>query len=151
MAFFECTGGCHCGNIVFAASLSVDPATFGPRACDCDFCLMHAAAYVSDPAGKLAITIRDADRVSEYRQGSRQAQFLVCSICGVLVAVRHEEDGLVHAAINARSVDKATRFAEEKNVSPKLLGDTEKSLRWKGAWFRDVSIIIAVSGLPKQA
>src|SRR5579871_2878734 len=132
-------GGCHCGNIRLELSLSQTPTVYGPRACDCDFCRKHAAAYVSDPAGALAIRIQDASQTARYRQGSGQAEFLLCTRCGVLTAVLYQDAGRTYAAVNARACD-AAGFGPEQSVSPKQLAAGEKSARWRSLWFPDVSI-----------
>jgi len=137
----EVGGGCHCGNIRLELALSQAPLNYAPRACDCDFCRKHAAAYVSDPAGALTIHIRDAKLTSRYQQGSTQAEFLLCCRCGVLTAVLYEGAGRRYAAVNARAVDDAA-FGPEQAVSPKILAPEAKSERWRAVWFQDVSVIM---------
>jgi hypothetical protein len=132
-------GGCNCGNIRLELSLSQTPAAYAPRACDCDFCRKHVAAYVSDPAGALTIRIRDAALTERHRQGSAQAEFLLCTRCGVLTAVLYKDAGRTYAAVNARACD-ATGFGAEQSVSPKKLAPGQKSERWRALWFPDVSI-----------
>ena len=80
-------GGCHCGALRFEFSTGQALAAFVPRACDCDFCTRHRAAWVSDPAGSLRIDA-DGARLRRYRQGSGQADFLLCAECGVLAVMR---------------------------------------------------------------
>ena len=143
MTYYSCTGGCHCGNIRFSASFVSDPTSMSPRACDCDYCRMHAAAYLSDPQGRLEITIRHGNEVAHYRQGGNLAAFTSCRICGVLVAVSHSDDGVIYGAINSKAVAGGMAFADPKTVSPKLLGNEEKVGRWKELWFPDVSIKVA--------
>ena len=45
------------------------PEAYNPRACDCDFCSKHGAAYVSDPKGALRIRLKEEGQTSRYRQG----------------------------------------------------------------------------------
>jgi hypothetical protein len=130
----QVTGGCHCGNVRVSLELPRPTAEYSPRACDCDFCRKHAAAYISDAKGALSIAITDERELARYRQGSETAEFLVCRRCGVLVAVTH--DG--HATVNARVVDAA--FAAEQAVSPKQLSAEDKVKRWQQVWFADVTI-----------
>ena len=133
-------GSCYCDNIRLELSLSQAPASYGPRACDCDFCRKHAAAYVSDPAGSLSIHIQDLALTSRYRQGSGQAEFLLCTRCGVLTAVLYEDAGRLHAAVNARACGDAG-FGPEQAVSPKLLSPGDKSARWRSVWFSEVRVV----------
>lgn len=132
-------GGCHCGNLGVEAELPHPPDTYHPRACDCAFCRKHGAAYVSDPEGRLRIRVRDAARMNEYRQGSGQAEFIVCAQCGVLVAVVHRHDGRLFGTVNARALEDA-RFGEETPVAPRLLGDAERVARRRTLWFARVEL-----------
>lgn len=133
-------GGCHCGNLKLNMALSRAAGTYEPRACDCDFCTKHSAAYVSDPAGSLAIHVKDASRLARYRQGSGQAEFLLCSGCGVLVGVVYEVDGKSYGAANARAFEGGAPFGAAQPVSPKQLAPDQKSARWQTVWFPQVSI-----------
>jgi len=133
-------GGCYCGNIRFELTLTRAPGDYNPRACDCDFCTKHSAAYLSDPAGSLSVRIGDANLVSRYRQGSEQAEFLVCARCGVLAGVFLEMAGRVYGAVNARAVEGGVKFGPEQAVSPKKLSPSDKLERWQGVWFPNVSI-----------
>lgn len=66
------SGQCHCQAIQLELQLPQPPASYQPRACDCDFCRKHAAAYVSDPDGALRIRARPG-ALGLYRQGSGKA------------------------------------------------------------------------------
>jgi hypothetical protein len=85
-------GGCHCGQLAVEFSTSQDPAAINPRACDCSFCSKHGASYISDPAGKLSVSVNSAGSLREYQQGTNTARFLLCNQCGVLVAVIYRHD-----------------------------------------------------------
>jgi hypothetical protein len=133
------SGGCHCGNILMELTLTRAPDSYRPRACDCSFCRKHGAAYVSDPHGSLHIGVRDEHEVARYRQGSGQAQLLLCRRCGVLVAAVLDHDGRLYAAVNARAIDAAVLFGAEQSVSPQSLSGEDKVKRWQGIWFSNVS------------
>jgi hypothetical protein len=134
------SGGCHCGNILVDLELTNAPSAYHPRACDCDFCLKHGAAYVSDAQGSLLIRIKEERDCGKYRQGSGTADCLVCRNCGVLVGACCWSDGRLYAAVNARVLDDRAAFAAEKPVSPKQLSKSDKVARWKDIWFADVSV-----------
>jgi hypothetical protein len=137
-------GGCHCGNILVDLQIAGAPEAYHPRACDCDFCRKHCAAYVSDPHGSLAIHIKDPALSSRYHHGHGIADFLICRNCGVLVAVLHRSDERLYAAINAHVIGGGTRFGAEQPISPKTLNDIQKIERWRDLWFSHVEVI----GLP---
>ncbi|SEM30832.1 hypothetical protein SAMN05444354_114170 [Stigmatella aurantiaca] len=136
---FDIQGSCHCGNIQAEIRLTRSPGSYAPRACDCGFCLKHAASYLSDPNGAARIHARNPSQVGRYRQGSNTAEFLFCKDCGVLAGVTYRSQGRTFAAINSRIVEE-TRFGTEVAVSPQKLSAGEKTKRWEEVWFPDVSI-----------
>ncbi|MDE2448005.1 MAG: aldehyde-activating protein [Gammaproteobacteria bacterium] len=134
------SGSCHCGNVRVDLELAREPVTYHPRACDCDFCRKHGAAYVSDPQGSLSIRVRDAVSMSGYRQGSGAAECIFCRNCGVLIGVLYRSDGRIWGAINVKIVESLTTFGTEEVVSPKALSGNEKEKRWRDIWFSNVTI-----------
>jgi hypothetical protein len=138
-------GGCHCGNIRVELQLPREPGAYAPRACDCDFCRKHGAAYVSDPYAALTLWIRNERDTGRYRQGSGQAEMLLCRECGVLVGALHRADGRLYGVVNATAIDGGRRFGSEQPVSPQTLSAEDKLKRWREIWCSNVSII---SGQP---
>ena len=134
-------GGCHCGAVRIEFSASQAPESLNPRACDCDFCQKHGAAYVSDTAGQLCIIAADPNALRLYRQGSMSALFQLCSRCGVLLAVTFEHDDRVYGAINARCLEEHERFGATVAVSPQQLSAAEKVDRWRQVWIPDVRAV----------
>ena len=127
-------GGCHCGSVRWQFASPLALASFVPRACDCDFCSRHRAAWISDPGGALRIRARE-ESLQRYRQGSGQAEFLMCRECGVLVAVvATGEGGRLLGAANRNAFDARADFASETSVSPRLLAADAKLARWNDAW-----------------
>src|SRR5215207_4374479 len=135
------TGGCHCGNLRVNLELTAAPGTYHPRACDCDFCRKHGAAYVSDPNGALRIQITDARERSTYRQGSGQAEFLLCKRCGVLVGAFLRSEQQIYATVNVKALEGGAAFGSAKPVSPQKLSGDEKVKRWQEIWFSRVAIL----------
>jgi hypothetical protein len=137
---YRATGACPCGNIELEMEFIRPPESYQPRACDCDFCRKHAAAYVSDAAGSLDIRIRHERGKATCRQGSALAEFLFCNYCGVLTCVLYPTEDGYFGAVNVGIIDPEIRFGEEQVVSPKLLSPKEKSQRWREVWFSCVNI-----------
>jgi hypothetical protein len=94
-------GACHCGNITVELASDHSPAELGTRTDTCSFCAKHGSLYTSDPAGSLAIAIADASRVHRYRFGTRTADFLICSECGVFVAATMDNLAVVNINVLA--------------------------------------------------
>ncbi len=134
------SGGCHCGNFSVELQLTRAPDRYEPRACDCDFCRKHGAAYVSDPDGALDIRIADPAQAGRYRQGSAQAEMLLCRRCGVLLGALFTDGGRCFGAVNAQVLDPAVRLGATTAVSRNTLSAREKAARWRKLWFANVSI-----------
>jgi hypothetical protein len=134
-------GGCHCGRIALEMTLSKPASEFTPRACDCSFCRKHGAAWLSDAHGSLRVRLRGEPVV--YRQGSAQAEFIACAHCAVLVLVRYEHEGRVHAAVNVRALEDVSSFGHEQTASPQKLAPDDKRERWMQLWFADVRVVDA--------
>jgi hypothetical protein len=133
-------GGCRCGNISYVAEFPKELHAYTPRACDCEFCKSHGAAYASGKDGMLALKIKNENEVDKYRQGSRIADFLICKNCGVLIGVYYEEGGRVYGAINIRSSEEYGLFGDSKEMHLTELDDEERIKRWKENWFSGVVI-----------
>jgi len=133
-------GSCHCGNLSVVVELSRDPADYTPRACDCDFCRKHGAAYLSDPLGSLSIHCRSDTDSLRYRQGSGTVEFLLCRGCGVLISALWEDQGQSFAALNAQILDNPGTLGAPQPASPRQLPLEERKKRWRKLWFADVRI-----------
>ena len=105
-------GGCHCGAITIDYESALAPAETEVRACLCSFCRKHGSRAVSDPQGKLTLTIHDEDAVERYRFGLATADYVLCGRCGVyLAAVLADGDALYGIAI-VNVLDDAARFTQ---------------------------------------
>ncbi|MFC5576532.1 GFA family protein [Lysobacter niabensis] len=127
-------GGCHCGAVRWSFESRLPLPQFAPRACDCDFCTRHRAAWVSDADGSLQL--RDADgQMRRYRQGSGQADFMFCGRCGVLVGVVCPDDhGMLRGAVNRNGFDERHLLGDEVVASPQRLAPEAKRTRWSQLW-----------------
>jgi len=143
----DVSGGCYCGNIRLTVSFSQDLSAYTPRACDCDFCRKHGAAYVSDPVGALRIRVSDERELSRFRQGSNTAQMLLCRKCGVLVGAVYQEADELFGTVNAQSLESRASFGTQQSVSPKVLSAGQKVLRWREIWFPKV--VLGTGCLPE--
>ena len=133
-------GACHCGNLRLDVTLAADPATLVPRACDCGFCTLHGALWVSDPEGHLRVHVGERTALLRYRQGSRQADMNCCGCCGVLVFASVATEGGLYAVVNGRTLEDLSALAAPVTVSPRMLGAGEKLDRWRQIWFAGVEV-----------
>jgi hypothetical protein len=128
-------GRCHCGNI----EVSFQPTQAAPelqlRECGCSFCRRHGATSVTDPAGRVEITLRAPDEVSRYRFALRTADFLVCRTCGVYVGAVATIEGATFATVNANVLDDRKAFTRPP-VPVSFEGETapERMARRRRAW-----------------
>ena len=139
MSLRTLAGGCHCGNIGVSAAVTYAPETFRPRACDCEFCRKHGAAWMADPRGSLLIRIADESAAGRYAQGDAIAEMLLCRRCGVLVAALYAGETL-HGVVNVSALEARAEFAAPEPVSPRQLSPQAKMSRWQSLWFPNVAV-----------
>lgn len=131
MANYTLTGGCRCGKVALEVNLALEPKRYNPRACDCNFCREHDAAYVSDPNGSVVIRTDTMSNLKFAQQGDELAEFLFCVACNQLLGVRWQQYG----SVNARALFDKASFGNEISASPKQLSAEEKVERWRELWF----------------
>ncbi len=99
------SGRCHCSNIAIELDWPGEPPEIPARACGCSFCVKHGGLWTSNPAAKLAVTIRDAALVSKYAFGTRTATFHICSRCGVVPLVTSDIDNRLYAVVSVNALE----------------------------------------------
>ena len=114
-------GRCHCGNVVLVYETAVAPAETEVRACACGFCRRHGALAISDPAGRLRITVADPKRLIRYRFALGTADFLICADCGVYAAAVVAEESAAWALVNVNLLEARAAF-----TSPPLVMDYDR-------------------------
>jgi hypothetical protein len=100
---------CHCSNIRVALDWPSSAPTIAARACGCDFCTKHGAAWTSHPQGRFHLSIADKARATRYRFGSKTADFHVCLTCGVVPIVTCTIEGTRYAVFNVNAFADAER------------------------------------------
>ncbi len=133
-------GGCYCGNITLRLTLSKSPGDLTPRACDCDFCTMNGAAWLSDPEASLEIEIQNEAAITLFEQGSENARFWLCQRCGVVTSVTCDIGGHRKGAVNANVMTGREDFAATEPASPKHLSAETKLARWDALWIGNVRV-----------
>ena len=102
-------GSCHCGNI----RVTLDWPNSGPgipvRACGCGLCTKHRAAWTSHSDGRFYLQIADKARVTQYRFGTKTADFHVCLTCGAIPIVTCAIEGIRYAVLNVNTFDDVDR------------------------------------------
>jgi hypothetical protein len=134
-------GQCHCGNISFEFAIPGKAKDLPVRICSCSFCVKHGGAWTSHREGKLAATIRDASRVSQYRFGTETADFHVCSTCGAAPFVTSEIESRLYAVVNVNTFEGIDPASLTK-APVSFDGESSESrlARRKQRWIPDVSI-----------
>ncbi|HUP97875.1 MAG TPA: hypothetical protein VM073_08035 [Usitatibacter sp.] len=135
-------GSCHCGNISFELIWEPDPAEIPARACGCSFCVKHGGLWTSNPRGAVKVRLRDPGKVTRYTFGTRTAEFLICSGCGVVPVATSAIDGVVHAVVSVHAFN---------GVDPAMLrpgpisfdgeGTDTRLARRKRSWIPSVEIV----------
>lgn len=121
-------GQCKCGKSQVQLHSSLAATAFTPRACDCDFCVTRGIQYISDVHGQVVINTQGYQL---KRQGSEQADFIVCETCETVLAVSVKVDSYLIGALNATLLCDVETFASPVPASPKQLTPDEKKRRWQ--------------------
>ncbi|WP_266156457.1 GFA family protein [Dyella silvatica] len=98
-------GKCHCGNISFSLTWEPDPIQIPARACSCSFCVKHGGIWTSHPDGSLKIRVEDPALLSRYTFGTKTAEFLICTRCGVVPVVTSRIDGHLYAVASVHALE----------------------------------------------
>lgn len=133
-------GGCYCGNITVKLETETPASEMTPRACDCDFCTIHGAEWISTPAASLEIEIQNEAAINLFSQGSESARFWLCQRCGVVPAVTCDMGDHRIGALNKRAMLDLKKFPATEPASPKNLPTEEKKARWEGLWIQNVTV-----------
>ncbi len=100
---------CHCGNIRVALDWPGDAPTIAARACGCGLCTRLGAAWTSHPDVRFRLAIGDPARVTQYRFGTRTADFHLCQTCGIIPIVTCTIEGARYAVFNVNTFDNVER------------------------------------------
>ena len=102
-------GSCHCGNIRVTLDWPDPVPTIRARACGCGLCTKHRAVWTSHPDGHFDLWITDDSQVTQYRFGTKTADFHICLICGVIPVVTCTIGGTQYGVINVNTFDDVDR------------------------------------------
>jgi hypothetical protein len=138
------TGGCDCNNI----EISWHTVDYGlvPRACQCDYCLSKAAAYVTKAGTGFDASIRNEKLHSQVRHGSNSAVFHECANCNQVIFVTSEIDGELYGALNANHLINKFGFSAPVKLNFSSQTVEQKRERWRQNWCQPVLITSLASG-----
>lgn len=135
-------GGCHCGNIRWRFEPSRPFDELPVRRCTCAFCAKHGAFYTSDPAGRLAVEIRNSGEVGVYRFGTRTIEPQICRQCGVMPLILARIDGRLYGVVNLAAAEDIQvapeRIQQEANFESQ--SREERIARRRRTWIADVTL-----------
>ena len=157
-------GHCACGTIKVLIELPESLDKYSPRQCDCDFCLKRNISYLSHPAGSLiienrlqlteqrqgsnqadfltcnqckmvvAVSINLATSLIEKTATSTTNNITSSKAKHTPVILPTGSKKLLLGALNSNLLTNSKQLKPVTIVSPKLLGDKEKLVRWRANW-----------------
>ena len=74
------------------------------RRCSCDYCRRFDGAWTSHPDARLAIRVHDESGVTRYRFGTKTADFIFCSRCGVTLFAVCELQHRLRGVVNVHTL-----------------------------------------------
>jgi hypothetical protein len=109
ISYRQIHGSCHCGNIRVTFDWPNSGSAIPVRACGCDLCTKHRAAWTSHPDGRFSLHITDKSWATQYRFGTKTADFHVCQKCGAIPIVTCTIEGIRYAVLNVNTFDNVDR------------------------------------------
>jgi hypothetical protein len=103
-------GSCHCRNIRVTFDWPGSESAIPVRACGCGLCTKHRAVWTSHPDGRFYLQIADESLATQYRFGTKTADFHVCLTCGAIPIVTCMIEGLRYAVFNVNTFDNVDRW-----------------------------------------
>ena len=134
-------GKCHCGNIRYTLEWPAAQGSIPVRACGCTFCTAHGGKWTSHREARLIARLEDTALVSQYRFGTKTADFYVCGRCGAVPFVTSTIGGTLYAVVNVNTfegVDRALLVESSTNFDGE--GTGERLDRRRRNWIPDVRI-----------
>ena len=135
-------GKCHCSNISFTLEWKPEPSAIPARTCTCTFCVKHGGVWTSCPGGSLKVAVENPSLVTKYEFGTKTAQFLVCSRCGVVPVVTSVIDGRTYAVVSVNAFE-GVDPALIRNSPADFEGESKDARldRRKQRWIADVEFV----------
>lgn len=136
-------GGCHCGAIALDYDSAVPAEKTEVRACLCGFCRKHGSRAVSDPQGRLTLTLHDADAVQRYRFGLATADYFLCGRCGVYVAAVLADGDDLYGIVIVNALEDAASFTQAPKPADYSAEDEAARRRRRRTRWTPAEIIVA--------
>jgi len=101
---FQYHGACDCGavRLVYHCNAALDELQ--ARACQCDYCRPAGLSYLSEPASRLQVLVRDMRYLYAQTFATATAEFMHCAVCNHAVYVRSEIEGNNYALVVAQTL-----------------------------------------------
>ena len=104
----QIAGGCHCGALSFVLAWPADAGAevvVPSRKCGCSFCTRIDGSWTSHPEAGLEVTQSAEHPPIRYQFGTKTADFIICSHCGMTPLVVCTLDGVEYAVVNTNTFD----------------------------------------------
>ncbi len=105
-------GSCHCNAIRIELQTPRPPQEQKVGACQCSFCRKHNARTFSDPKSNATLTVAEPGYLQRYTFGLKTAEVVLCSRCGVYVAMVLIEGERAWSVINIDALDDRAMFTQ---------------------------------------
>lgn len=123
------TGGCECNNI--RVTWHCIDYSVVPRACQCDYCLSKAVAYVSKSATRFDILVYKEQYYRQVQQYSDSATFHQCTHCDQVICVTLNIDGELYGALNANHLINKFGFSAAAKANFSAQTAEQKRQHWR--------------------
>ena len=99
------SGGCHCQNIRYTATIPFAIDELAIRSCPCGYCRLHGGIYGAHPDMSVEVDVKISQEVTKYRFASCTTDFMICKKCGIIAIVTDEIDSQHYALLRINTLD----------------------------------------------
>jgi hypothetical protein len=118
------TGSCHCSNLKYQVSLSLDLAHPKANRCNCSLCVKTGFAGIHVPSSDFTLlTPASTDELTDYQFGSKAMHHFFCKTCGVRCMFKgiDADDGKEFYSVNVLTMDQGQGEGEVDLTKFKML------------------------------
>lgn len=111
------SGGCHCGGLRYVLEWPAAATVIPARKCACRYCTRFNGTWTSHPDAVLRLERAPSAPPGRYRFGTGTADFLFCSVCGVVVAALSKAPKGMVAVVNVNTLASVAGLGLDRSES----------------------------------
>jgi hypothetical protein len=127
------TGSCHCGNIKYRVSLTLDPNLSEANRCNCSLCLKTGFTGIHIPPSDFTLlSPSSTNELTDYQFGSKMMHHFFCKTCGVrcMFSGVDADNGKEFYSVNVLTLDQGEGQSEADLTKLRMVYWDGKGENW---------------------